>query len=63
MGNDRQMKSALKTWQRNILRKIYGLTKDQNGRRIRTNELQAMYRKPNIVTTIIVRTPEGAGRW
>jgi hypothetical protein len=26
--------------------------KDQHGRRIRTNELQAMYRKPKIVTTI-----------
>jgi hypothetical protein len=50
------MKSALKIWERKILRKVYGPIKDQNGWRIRNNdELQVMYRKPNIVTTIKVR--------
>jgi hypothetical protein len=56
------MKSALKTWQRKILRKIYGPIRDQNGSRIKTNdELQVMCRKPNIVTTIDVRRLEWAG--
>jgi hypothetical protein len=57
-----QMKSSLKTWERKILRKIYGPVKDQNGWRIQTNdELQTMYKKPNIVTTIKVRRLEWAG--
>jgi hypothetical protein len=56
------MKSVLKTWERKILRKIYGPIKDQNGRRIPTNdELQVMYKKPNIVTTIKLRRLEEAG--
>jgi hypothetical protein len=43
-------------------KKIYGPIKDQNGWRIRTNdELQALYRNPNIVTTIKVRRMEWAG--
>jgi hypothetical protein len=47
---------------REIIRKIYGPIKDQNGSRIRTNdELQVMYRIPNIVTTIKVRRLEWAG--
>jgi hypothetical protein len=46
-----QVKSAIKTWEQKILRKIYGPVKDQNGWRIRNNdELQVMYRKTNIVT-------------
>jgi hypothetical protein len=57
-----QMTSALKTWERKILRKIYGLVEDQNGWRIRTNdELQVMYRKPNVVTTMKVRRLEWDG--
>ena len=55
------IKPSLKTWELNILRKIYGPIEDQNGWRIRTNELQVMYRKPNIVTTITVRRLECAG--
>jgi hypothetical protein len=56
------MESSLKTWERKILRKIYGSIKDQNGWRIRTNdELQVVYRKPNIVITIKVRRLEWAG--
>jgi hypothetical protein len=52
------MKSSLKTW-RKIVRKIYGPIKNRNGWRIRNiDELQVMYRKPNIVTTIKVRRLE-----
>ena len=52
-GNDRAMKSSLKTWKQKILRKVYGPIKDQNGCRIRTtDELQVTYRNPNIVTII-----------
>jgi len=50
------MKSCLKTWERKILRKIYGPLEGQNGWRKRTSdELQVTYCKPNIVTTIKVR--------
>ena len=56
------IKPSLKTWERKILRKICGPIKDQNGWRIRTNELQVVYRKRNIVTTITVRRLEWAGR-
>jgi hypothetical protein len=41
---------------------MYGPIKDQNGWTIRTNdELQVMYRKPNIVATVKVRRLEWAG--
>ena len=47
------MKSSLKTWERKILRKVYGPIEGQNGWRIRTNDdLQVTYSKENIVTTI-----------
>jgi hypothetical protein len=56
------MKSSLKTWERKILRKIYSPIRDQDSWRIQINdEFQAMYRKPNIVTTIKVRRLEWAG--
>jgi hypothetical protein len=56
------MKSYLKTWEWKILRKVYGPIKDQNGWRIRTSdELQVIYRKPNIVTIIKLRRLEWAG--
>jgi hypothetical protein len=56
------MKSSLKTWQGKILRKMYSAIKDQNGWRIQTNdELQVMYRKPNIATTLKVRRMEWVG--
>jgi hypothetical protein len=43
-------------------RNIYGPIKDPNGWRIRNNdELQVMYRKPNIVATIKVRGLQCAG--
>jgi hypothetical protein len=48
-----QVKSALKTWERQILRNICDPTNNKNGCRIRiSDELQAMYRKPNTVKTI-----------
>jgi len=51
-----QIQSSLKTWERKILRKIYGQLEGQNGWRKRTsNELQVMYCKPIIVTRIKVR--------
>jgi hypothetical protein len=57
-----QFKSALKAWERKVIRNICGPIKDQNGWRIRTNdELQVMCRKSNIVTTIQVRRLEWAG--
>jgi hypothetical protein len=57
-----QIKSSLKTCEWKILRKIYGPIKDQIGWRIRTNdEMQVVYRQPNIVTTIKVRRLEWAG--
>jgi hypothetical protein len=49
-------------WEQKILKKYMALIKDQNGWRICTNdELQALYREPNIVTTIKVRSLEWAG--
>ena len=57
------MKSLLETWEHKIFRKIYGRIKDKNAWRTKNNdELQVMYRKPNIVTTINVRKLEWAGR-
>jgi hypothetical protein len=51
-----QRNSSLKKLERKILRKVYSPIKDQNGWRIRTNdELQFIYRIPNIVTKIKVR--------
>jgi hypothetical protein len=59
-----QMKSSFNTWERKMLRKIYGRIKDPNGWRIRTNdELQIMYIKPNIVTTIKLRRLDGLVIW
>jgi hypothetical protein len=44
------------TWERKILRKIYGPKCEQGVWRIRTNlELQNVYRSPDIVTEIKVR--------
>jgi hypothetical protein len=57
-----QMKSILRTWERKMLRKIFGSMKSQNGCGIRTNdELQVTHRKRNIVTTMKLRRLEWAG--
>jgi hypothetical protein len=51
-----KMASSLVTWERKILRKIYGPKCEQGVWRIRTNlELQNVYRSPDIVTEIKVR--------
>jgi len=58
-----KMKSSLTTWEQKIIRKIHGPIKHQNDWRIQiNNESQVMYRTPNNVTTIKVRTLEWAGR-
>jgi hypothetical protein len=48
-----KMASSLMTWEKKILRKIYGPKCEQGVWRIRTNlELQNVYRSPDIVTEI-----------
>jgi hypothetical protein len=55
-------KSSFKTWERKILRKLYGPIEGSSGWRIRTNyELQVGCRQPNIVTTIKTRRLDLAG--
>jgi hypothetical protein len=57
-----QMKSSLRTWVRETVRKIYSPIEDENGWRIQiTDELQVMHRKPNAVTSTKLRSLEWAG--
>jgi hypothetical protein len=57
-----KMASSLMTWERKILRKIYGPKCEQGVWRIRTNlELENVYRSPDIVTEIKVRRLEWLG--
>jgi hypothetical protein len=57
-----KMASSLMTWERKILRKIYGPKCEQGVWRIRANlELQNAYRSPDIVTEIKVRRLERLG--
>jgi hypothetical protein len=57
-----KMTYSLMTWERKILRKIYGPKCEQRVWRIRTNlELQNVYRSPDIVTEIQVRRLEWLG--
>jgi hypothetical protein len=54
-----KMASTLMTWEREILRKIYGPKSEQDAWRIRSNlEIQNMYKSPDIVTEIKVRRME-----
>jgi hypothetical protein len=56
------MEEALRAWERKILRRAYGMKRDTNGWRIRTNkELQDQYRSADIVTSIKARRLEWAG--
>jgi hypothetical protein len=56
------MASSLMTWERTVLRKVYGPKCEQGVWRIRTNlELQNVYRSPDIVTEIKVRRLEWLG--
>jgi hypothetical protein len=50
------------TWERKILKKIYGPKCEQGVWRIRSNlEIQDMYKSPDIVTEIKVRRMEWLG--
>ena len=52
----------LKTWERKILRKIYGPTKKNGQWRIKTNaELITKYKSQDIVTVIKIRRLEWLG--
>ena len=56
------MKLFHEKWERKILGKLYDRIRDQNAWRIENNgELEVMYRKPNIVTTIKVRRLKWVG--
>jgi hypothetical protein len=58
------MASNLMTWERMILRKIYGPKCEQKVWRIRSNlELQNMYKSPDIMTEIEVRRLEPTKKW
>jgi len=49
------MASTVMTWERKILRKIYGPKNEQGVWRIRSNlEIQYMYKSPDIMTEIKV---------
>jgi hypothetical protein len=51
------------TWERKILRKIYGPTKENGQWRIKTNlELMTKYKSQNIVTVIKIRRLEWIGQ-
>ena len=52
----------LMTWERKILRKIYGPTKENGQWRIKTNEeLRTKYKSQDIVTVIKIRRLEWLG--
>ena len=53
----------LMTWERKILREIYGLTKEKGQWRIKANaELIAKYKSQDIVTVIKIQKLEWLGR-
>jgi hypothetical protein len=57
-----KMASTLMTWERKIIRKIYGPKCEQGMWRIRNNlEIQNMYKSPDIVTEIKIRRLEWLG--
>ena len=57
-----KMEKMLMTWERKILRKIYGPTKENGQRRIKTNEeLMTKYKAPDIVNVIKIRRLEWLG--
>jgi hypothetical protein len=56
------MEKMLMTWERNILRKIYGQTKENGQWRIKTNEeLITKYKAPDNVNVIKIRRMEWLG--
>jgi precorrin-3B methylase len=53
------MENMLMTWERKILRKIYGPTKENRQWRIKTKvELMTKYKAPDIVNVIKIRRLE-----
>jgi hypothetical protein len=57
-----KMEKMLMTWERKILRKIYGLTKENGQWRIKRNEeLMTKYKAPDIVNVIKIRRFEWLG--
>ena len=57
-----KMEKMLMTWERKILRKIYGPTKENGQWRIKTNEkLMTKYKAPDIVKVIKIRRLEWLG--
>jgi len=57
-----KMKKMLMTWERKILRKIYGPTKENGQWRIKTNaQLMTKYKSQDIVTVIKIRRLEWLG--
>ena len=57
-----KIEKMLITWERKILRKIYGPTKENGQWRIKTNEeLRTKYKSPDIVTVIKIRRLEWLG--
>ena len=57
-----KMEKMLMTWERKIMRKIYGPTKENLQWRIKTNEeLKTKYKAPDIVNVIKIRRLEWLG--
>jgi len=57
-----KMEKMLMTWERKILRKVYGPTKQNGQWRIKTNEeLMTKYKTPDIVNVIKIRRLEWLG--
>jgi hypothetical protein len=58
-----EIEKMLMAWERKILRKIYGPTKENGQWRIRTNvELITKYKSQDIITVIKIRSLEWLGR-
>jgi ribosomal protein S19E (S16A) len=56
------MEKMLMTWERKILRKIYGPTKENGQRRIKMNEeLMTKYKASDVVNVIKIRRLEWLG--
>ena len=57
------MVSRLRVFENRILRRIFGLKRDENGkwRRIYNEEIHSLYRSPNIVSVIKSRRLRWAG--
>jgi hypothetical protein len=62
MDSDNKIEKMLMTWERKVLRKIYGPTKENGQWRIKTNgELITKYKSQDIITVIKIRGLEWLG--